>query len=379
MTPPDTMRCFSLQSKMRSIGVAALVLLSIGAVHTARQTLPAGCPFNVPLTAAQCQRLLQSHRQTPARSWSSSRTNQTLIYASQPFSSVVTISALTAKGGLKLVGELTMPSGGFPLGLTVDSSQNLYVAISPVGSGVASVAVYPRGATMPSEVYTSGLSGPVDVAVDRYGTLYVANLANPGGGGCGQGSGPGGSVVEYVKGSTTPSRTITDFPGCPNALGVDSNADLYMTYVYYPASGFAQSDVREYQYQSIHGVPLHLHVRGGALFGGIAVTSAGDIVVENVQDDATLNQVLTFAQNSKKLIGTIQYGGDGWGTGFKFFALLGQRLFAPAYVVESFSYVVTTVGEFEYPSGREIFVQNPALVSLPFAYGVAVSTGKTSR
>jgi hypothetical protein len=378
MIRPDTMRSFNPQNKMRFIAAAALALLSIGAAHAVRQTRPAGCAFNLPLTASQCQRLLQSRR-APGRSWSSSRQDQTLIYTSQTFSSVVTISALTAQG-LKPAGQLALPSGGFPLGLTVDASQNLYVAISPLGSvGVASVAVYTRGATKPSEVYTSGLTGPIDVAVDRYGTLYVANLTNPSGGGCGQGSGPGGSVVEYAKGSTTPTRTITDFLGCPNAVAVDSNANLYLTYIYYPSSGFAQSDVRKYPDKSIDGKALHLRVAGGADFGGVAAASPGDVIVQNVQDDATLNQVLTFAHHAKRPTSAIQYGGEGWGTGFKFFALLGNQLFAPAYVAQSFGYVVTTLAEFKYPSGREVFVQNPALTSLPFAYGVAVSPGKKSN
>jgi hypothetical protein len=360
---------------MKLITLASVALLSIGAVHASLRAAQSGCVFNLPLSATQCERLLESRRQTLVRSWSSSRRNQTLVYASQTFSSAVTISALTAKG-FKPVGELALPSGGAPLGLTVDDSQKLYVAISPLGSsGTASVDVFPRGATKPSAVYTDGLSGPVDVAVDGHGTLYVANLAKPGGGGCAQSSGPGGSIVEYAAGSMTPTRTINDFPGCPSAVAVDSNANLYLTYLYYPASGFAQSDVREYAYQSTHGKALHLHVPGGPALGGIAVTAAGDIVVENEQDDATLNQVLTFAHGSKKPLTRIQYGGAGWGTGFKFFALFGDRLFAPAYVVESFGYVVTTLAEFDYPSGREVFVQNPTLTSLPFAYGIAASPG----
>jgi hypothetical protein len=346
----------------------------IGAAREVRQPAKAACPFNLPLNAAHCERLLEAGRGTPARSWSSSRKDQTLIYASQTFSGAVTISAVTAKG-FKTVGELALGSGEYPLGLTVDASQDLYVAVSPLGSGTASVDVFPRGATKPSKTYTSGLTGPVDVAVDRHGTLYVANLANPSGGGCDQGSGPGGSVVEYAKGSMTPTRTITDFPGCPSAIAVDSNANLYLTNTYYLASKFTKSDVRKYAYQSTRGKSLHLHVRGGALFGGIAVTSQGDILIENGQDDATLNQLLTFAHDSKRPTGMIQYGGDGWGDGFKFFALLGDRFFAPAYVVAGFGYVATTIAEFKYPSGREVFVQNPALTSLPFAYGFAASPG----
>ena len=105
------------------------------------------------------------------------------------------------------------------------------------------------------------------------------------------------------------------------------------------------------------------------------MTSAGDIVVENGQADATLNQILTYTHGSTKPSNTIQYGGVGWGTGFKFFALLDDRLFAPAYVAESFSDVATTLAEFAYPSGRQRFVQTPLGSSQPFAYGIAVSPG----
>jgi hypothetical protein len=374
MRTPDMMRSFSLRSKVAPIAIAVLTLLSLGAAREGRQSAKTVCPFNLPLNAAHCARLLESGQETPARSWSSSRKGQTLVYASQTFSSAVTISAVTAKG-FEPVGELALGSGEYPLGLTVDASQNLYVAISPLGSGTADVDVFPRGATKPSKVYTSGLTGPVDVAVDGHGTLYVANLAQPKGGGCDQGSGPGGNVVEYAKGSMTPTRTITDFPGCPSAIAVDSDANLYLTNTYYLASNFTKSDVRKYAYQSTHGKSLHLHVPGGALFGGIAVTPEGDILVENGQDDATLNQLLTFAHDARRPTVVIQYGGDGWGDGFKFFALLGDRYFAPAYVVAGFGYVATTIAEFKYPSGREVLVQNPALTSLPFAYGFAVSTG----
>lgn len=375
MRPPDMMRYFSPRSEMAPIAIAVLALLLIGAAREVRHAAQSVCPFNLPLTAAKCERLLELGRRTPARSWSLSRQDQTLVYASQPFSSAVTISAVT-ENGFKPVGEIALQSGEYPLGLTVDASQNLYVAISPLTTGTASVAVFPRGATQPSKVYTDGLTGPVDVAVDGQGTVYVANLTKPGGGGCDQGSGPGGSVVEYAKGSTTPTRTITDFPGCPSAIAVDSNASLYLTNTYYVSSSFTKSDVRKYPYQSTRGRSLHLHVPGGRLFGGIAVPSAGDILVENVQADATLNQILTFAHHSKTPVGAIQYGGDGWGDGFKFFAVLGDRLFAPAYVAEGFGYIATTIAEFKYPSGHLVFVQNPALTSLPFAYGFAVSPGR---
>jgi hypothetical protein len=355
---------------MRFLTLAAIALLSLGAVRASHAARPV-CAFNLALNAAQCERFLESRPQSPARSRSSS-SKGTYVYASLPFSDAVSISALGAKG-FKPAGMLALPSGAIPFGLTVDGSQNLYVSISTFGSATPSVEVFPRGATEPSKTYTTGLAAPIDVAVDQHGTVYVANLASSKGGGCGQGSGPGGSVVEYANGSTRPTRTIADFPGCPEAVAVDSSANLYLTYIYYPATGFVQSDVREYGYQSTQGKALHLHVPGGPDLGGVAVTSSGDIVVENGEDDATLNQILTYKPGSKRPSSVIQYGGAGWGTGFKFFALLGNKLFAPAYIAENFSYVATSLAAFDYPSGRELFVQNPALISQPWSYGIAVS------
>jgi hypothetical protein len=357
---------------MRVVLIAAIALMFVGATREAPQAIPGACAFNLSLSPAQCTRLLSTAHRAVGRSWAA-RSNQTLLYVSQLVSSSVGIYAVGAKG-FKTAGTLTLGSGSYPLGLTVDGSQNLYVAISTLGgSGTPSVDVFPRGATQPSKVYTDGLTGPIDVAVDRHGTLYVANLANPGGGGCGQSSGPGGSVVEYANGSSTPTATITDFPGCPNGVAVDSKSNLYLTYIYYPASGFVQSDVRKYAYQSTKGEELNLQVSGGPFMGGIAVTPKGDIVVENSQADATLNQILTFPSGSKTPSSTIQYGGVGWGTGFKYFALLGNRIFAPAYIAESLSFIANTPAEFDYSSGRQRFAESPADTSAPISYGFAAS------
>jgi hypothetical protein len=360
---------------MRLTIIAALTLLSIGAAHGSpslqkRET----CAFNLALPAAQCQRL---HAMTggAGASRAPSGTSSTLLYTSEPFDAAVDIWTVGAKG-LKSSGRLELGNGAVPLGLTVDGAQNLYVAIATLGSGTPSVDVFARGATVPSKTYTQGLSAPVDVAVDSHGTLYVANLANAGGGGCGEGSGPGGNVVEYAKGSMSPTRTVDDFIGCPQAIAVDSSSNLYLTNVYYPTSGFVESDVTEYGYKSTHGTALGLQVPGGPALGGIQIASNGDVVVENVEDDATLNQILTFPHGSKKPSHTIQYPGTGWGTSFKFFALSGDRFYAPAYIVENFLDVATRPAAFAYPSGRELLVQKTISSTEPFAYGMAVSFGK---
>lgn len=344
-----------------------------GAAHGAAPRLRVRCAFNLPLTPAMCTRLLTATYPATS-SWNSSRSSETLVYTSQPLSGIIAISTVGPRG-LKAAGKLALPPQSLALGLTVDAAQNLYVAIATLGSGTPSVEVFPRGATEPSKTYTDGLTAPVDVAVDHHGTLYVANLANAGGGGCGEGSGPGGNVVEYDSGSTTPSRIISGFPGCPSAVAVDAKANLYLTYSYYPSSGFVESDVIKYARGSTKGKALNLQVPGGPQLGGIEVTAHGDLVVENVQADATLNQILTFAGGSKKPTSTIQYGGTGWGTAFKFFALLGNRIYAPAYIAQSLSYVAGTPAEFAYPSGTQLRVQDPAHEAGPWSYGFAVSAG----
>ena len=206
---------------MRLVIVAAITLLSLGATHGASPQSRPACAFDLPLSPAQCARLRAASGQ-PGHGWSTNSVG-TLVYASQPFESAVDIWAPAGKK-FKAAGVLALAPGSVPLGLTVDGAQNLYVAISSFGSATPSVDVFARGTMTPNKIYTQGLSGPVDVAVDHHGTLYVANLADPKGGGCAQGSGPGGSVVEYAKGSMAPTRTIADFPGCPNAVAVDSGS-----------------------------------------------------------------------------------------------------------------------------------------------------------
>lgn len=358
---------------MRLVIIAATTLVVLGATQGHSPKARPSCAFDLPLSPAMCRRL-ESGPHATGKSWISGATG-TLLYTSQPLLSAIDIWSVTKKG-FKLNGQLSVGAGNIPFGMTVDASQNLYVAISSFGSGTPSVEVFPRGATKPSTVYTSGLSAPTDVAVDGNGTLYVANLSQNEGSGCGAGSGPGGNVVEYDAGSTSPSRTIAGFPGCPSGIAVDSSGNAYLSYVYYPTSGFLQSDVIEYANKSTTGTALGLQPPGGPQIGGLQVASNGDLLVQNGQDDATVNQILTFPHGSTSPSNTIQYPGTGWGTAFKFFALMGNRIFAPAYVAPNFSYVAATPAEFAYPSGRQINVQSKLGSTGPFSYGFAVSPGE---
>lgn len=348
---------------------AAAAILAAPAARAAEPSARSGCAFNLPLNATLCA---QIGRTRPLRSTRlGDVTGKTLVYASEPLNGSVEVVALGG-GGFTPVGTLGVSAGSIPLGLAVDASGNLYVAAPALGSGTQSVDVFPRGATKPSRVYTDGLTGPVDVAVDSHGTLYVANLAKPGGG-CAQGSGPFGTIVEYAKGSMRPTGEIGNLPGCPEAVTVDAKGDVYFAYIYYPSSGLTGSNVVKYSLQTKKLRNLNLQAPGGNDFGGLAIDAAGNLVVENDQADATLNQLLVFAPGSKKPSATIQYGGSGWGTSFRFFAMLGTRFVAPAYVSENFPFVISTIATFDYPSGRELHVQHREPAPAPFVYGFAVS------
>jgi len=291
------------------------------------------------------------------------------VYASQPVGDVIDIS-IVASSGLTPAGQIVLGQKSFPIGLGVDRARRLYVTITALlGSpAVPSVEVFAPGKTQPSKTYKQGLSGPIDVAVDGGGTVYVADLEQNGGGGCASLSGDA-QVVEYAKGSLTPSAVINDFPGCIGGVALDASGNLYLTYTYYPSSGPVQSDVVEYAPGSTTGTHLGLGAPGGLFLEGIAVAANGTIIVANNQDDDTLNQILSYAPGSSAPTSSFEYGGLApWPS--QHFGFLDGRLYAPAYVAQNFGSVVA---EFAYPSGKQLFAQDPALVAPAFVYGFAAS------
>jgi hypothetical protein len=98
-----------------------------------------------------------------------------------------------------------------PVGIAIDSKNNLYVLNAQQSSG--SVSVYAQGKATPSKTITDGVVGTVPVAgggsplaVDSADNLYVANKT--------------GSVTVYPRGSLQPSRTITEGIGDPRAIAI---------------------------------------------------------------------------------------------------------------------------------------------------------------
>lgn len=119
-----------------------------------------------------------------------------------------------------------------PRALAVDAKGNLYVlngaATSSSSSSSAangSVSIYPPKHRSPSIVLTTGIDGPVAMAVDSAGDVFVANGAASG---SKSSSASGGSVVEFTAGSRTPAGTITNGIAVPRALAIDGNGTLYV-------------------------------------------------------------------------------------------------------------------------------------------------------
>jgi hypothetical protein len=68
----------------------------------------------------------------------------------------------------------------------------------------------------PEGSITDGIDVPIQVAVDKKSTLYVANLSN-------------NTVTEYPKGSTSPSVTLSSGLDGPYGLAVDSKGDVFVS------------------------------------------------------------------------------------------------------------------------------------------------------
>ena len=102
---------------------------------------------------------------------------------------------------------LTGVENNYVDGLAFDPQGNLYVDNQGTltANDPGNIAIYSPTQSSPSRIITTGIAGPLAIAFDAKGDLYVYNdCANPA---C---SGPGGSVTVYAPGASTPFRTITN-------------------------------------------------------------------------------------------------------------------------------------------------------------------------
>jgi sugar lactone lactonase YvrE len=129
-----------------------------------------------------------------------------LLYVGDPtgspsYSGVIDILSLHGLQA-KLVGQIQ--DDEMPEGMTTDAAGNLYVTdegVATEGPAPGDIKVYPKGSTQYSRYIVPAHWVPNDIAVDRDGAMYVANIApfakfSP------------GSVSIYPPGASQPSRVL---------------------------------------------------------------------------------------------------------------------------------------------------------------------------
>ncbi|MGB6520842.1 MAG: hypothetical protein WBE83_03615 [Candidatus Cybelea sp.] len=150
-----------------------------------------------------------------------------------------------------------------PFGLYVDESGNLYVANQDQYGGTGRVTVYPPGAIYPSATYSQDLTRPLFMIVDHYGDLFVGNGESL--------DGSGGTVVEYLAGSTN-AYQVLQLPGNEaDGMDFDQQGNLYVAYRAKGAAGIEKFPPGSTQGQSL-GIKL-------ANPAGLIVDRAGNIAV----------------------------------------------------------------------------------------------------
>jgi len=165
-----------------------------------------------------------------------------------------------------------------PYGLWFDrGTMSLYVANQTNNT----VTAYPYGSTQPSLTYSQDLDRPLFPVVDRSGDLYVSN-AN------------GGTVVEYLAGSTSAYRVLQT-PGVEaDGMAFDHQGNLYVAYRMCPSGS---GSIEKFAPSSSQG-----HVIGMTLSDpqGVAVDYHGNIVVDETGTaNSRLSQIDVFPPGSK--------------------------------------------------------------------------------
>jgi hypothetical protein len=132
-----------------------------------------------------------------------------LLYVTDYTSSIVLIYKQGATGAGP-VGEIVAGISQ-PQGDAIDKSGTLYVA----NQGNNTVTEYPAGSTSPSVTLSTDILKPLDVSVDSKKIVYVLD-------------GSAGQILEFKPGSTSPDATVT--LSHPSDGTNAKNDDLYVSY-----------------------------------------------------------------------------------------------------------------------------------------------------
>jgi sugar lactone lactonase YvrE len=158
-----------------------------------------------------------------------------------------------------------MPSGSITQGLdlpvndAVDKNGTVYVA----NNGNSTVTEYPWGQTSPSVTLSTDLVDPNGIAVDSAGTVYVTSGATVGQ--C--------SVLEFPKGATSPSVSVNGF-GLPIGLAFDKAGNLYVA-----DGAFGNNHIWEVPKGTTNMIDLKLTDLEQSV--GVAINGANNLYVTN--------------------------------------------------------------------------------------------------
>jgi sugar lactone lactonase YvrE len=168
------------------------------------------------------------------------------------------------QGGRDQQPIATITNGiAYPVGLTTDSSGNLYVTDSGEYNGAWVVQRYAPGATSPSKTYTTDLSEPCNIVIAKDGTIYIANYD----------AGGAGWIAVYPKGDVSKEYRISDSSGgSPVSVALDAKQNLYAMW---GRGNRGSSFVYEYKPGAKTGKNLDLDFAYGA---GIQIDSAGNLL-----------------------------------------------------------------------------------------------------
>ena len=245
------------------MGDLARFAFTIGAA-----TLFAGCggspsPVGVPGAPNQTQGAMSDaiglsgapSRTSTLRSWISSRAkHKKLLYVSVYGRGVIDIFAVPK---YSLVGQITDGING-PEGLAIDNNGNLYVA-NFAGN---TITVYERGTTSPSRTLTES-GGPTDVAVDEIGYVYASDYE--------------GGIDVYPSGATLPIRRLTN-PAVRygvTAVGISASNSVYATGFSSPNS----TGPAVVKFAHASGAGKRVHLKGLVFPFGVIIDANNDLVV----------------------------------------------------------------------------------------------------
>jgi sugar lactone lactonase YvrE len=145
------------------------------------------------------------------------RTSATLVFVGDTSSEVQIYPAKKLKKNPAPMATIT-DAIGCPYGLAMDKRGTLYVANECAPNSKYSVTEYSKGETTHSVTITDGINYPAGLAVDKARTLYVSNSAYN-----------DASIAEYAAGATSPSKVITGSGlVAPWGLTLDAKQNLYV-------------------------------------------------------------------------------------------------------------------------------------------------------